>query len=92
MSVHYDDVRGHFRMDLANERPDCLQGGARSGGHVVGADLSGCLQLDCQGAWLDADEAREVAAALLWWADRQPLTERDVEDVDLLGLLEEGAS
>ena len=86
MSLHLDETRGHFVLDL----PEV----ARELGYkhdLIGADLGAVLHVDIT-SHLGPEDARELARALNWWADRKHPTEaREVIDVlaepDLLDML-----
>lgn len=63
MGVRRDERRGHFVLDLV---PD----GAIER-EVVAVDLGPVLHVRTSGAHLTPDEARELADALTWWAERK---------------------
>lgn len=61
----FDQRRGHFVVET--ER-----------GRVVGADLGPILWLDLDPE-VTRDEARSLAAALTWWADRESSADATLE-------------
>lgn len=63
MPMHLDASRGHFVQELA---PD-----GRINREVVAVDLGPVLHVNTSGAHLTPAEARELASALAWWADRK---------------------
>lgn len=80
MSAHRDETRGHFVIEHAE-------------GHIIGADLGSRLHLSTYGrTHIDPATARELAAALTWWADREHADGDDDDQMagieDLLTLLE----
>lgn len=67
-AVTLDERRGHLVLDLPHRAGHA--GASHIG--VVGTDMGGgLLNVTASGAYLDADDARELAEALHWWADRQ---------------------
>lgn len=64
-----DERRGHLVLDLPHRAGHHSSATSPS---VVGCDMGGhLLNITASGAYLDPDDARELADALHWWADRQ---------------------
>ena len=89
--VNYEDRTGHFVMRYTG-------GPADTPGELIGIDLGGVLQLFSRPGdpWLTPAEARALASALTWWADRPHGDSRAPdaavdEALGLLGLIEEDA-
>lgn len=82
--VHRDERRGHFVLALSPTSHHKRE--------VVACDLGSSLHLTTYGAHLSPDEARTLAGALVWWADRKHEATDDLERVvemnDLLDLIE----
>ena len=81
MTTHLDEARGHFVI----EHGQC---------QIVGGDMGASLWLSTSGRpSLSPDSARELAAALTWWADREHGSAEDIdrlaEVTDLLSLLDQ---
>ena len=79
MTTHLDSTRGHFVI----EHDRC---------QIVGGDMGASLWLSTSGRpSLNPEAARELAAALMWWADREHDSAEDIdrlaEVTDLLTLL-----
>jgi hypothetical protein len=82
MTVHRDQKRGHFVLDA-------------DGYDLTGVDLGGVLHLSGKGrVHLTPDDARALADALTWWADRHHDAPREYDNAvadelnDLFDLLD----
>lgn len=89
MTAALDEKRGHFFMQLPHRT-----GHDTGRNEVIGADLGPTLHLTTHGAHLTPDEARDLASALTWWADRPRREPADLKQAtdeahDLLDLLGE---
>ena len=82
--VHRDETRGHFVLELVDTRHKR---------EVIAVDLGPTLHLTTSGAHLTPDEARALADALTWWADRKHGGAEDLGRVidvnDLFELIDE---
>lgn len=68
-TVHLDEVRGHFVQRL--------EPNGQMRREVVAVDLGPVLHIHTSGAHLSPADARELAAALTWWADRKTTPTRE---------------
>lgn len=63
MPIHLDERRGHFVQELAPTE--------HHGREVIAVDLGPVLHVNTSGAHLTPAEARDLASALTWWANRK---------------------
>jgi hypothetical protein len=89
-ALHRDETRGHFVYEMPQFDPVIRS-------EVIAVDLGPTLHLQVTAAHLTPDDARELAAALTWWADRKRRPEGDdeerlIEACDLLDLIAEATA